>query len=507
MFNLTEAQLDRAINAIQHHGNGSFFPNPPEFATVLANWPAIRTELANIDLDVYTGYESCRMFAPKGRLNIRQVTQLHPYDLIFYTALVLELRDFITQGRLPLEENRVFSHRADGPSGNLLYTPTPGYAEFKKRLRELAEEQPRLLGFTDIGDFFSRIYHHRLVNALLSATKDSKRDEIRCLEKMLYRFSDGPSYGIPIGPPGSRVLAEAVLIDVDSALIMYGINFVRFVDDYVIVANQIEDAEFGIRKLAEVLYLNHGLTLQTAKTKIVKSADYLSAALDYEEKEASRRQLIDLTGGYDDEVGGYEELDAEAKKRIDALNLSGMLEEALDGEDHIDFQEVSFILSRLSSLREPDLIPIVLENIGKLFPVAHAVARFFSAFDQLEVALREDITNRLLLPIETSEHASEYYTVWILNLFFEIKNWNHAPRLARIYAEAQTDAVRRYAALALSTSGTRAEAMMAMRSFRAALPLVRTALLLVSVNLGRDERKFMIKSLPLRDQLERILGG
>lgn len=236
MFNLTEAQLDRAINAIQHHGYGSFFPSPPEFAVVLSNWPAIRTDLARIDLDVYTGYESCRMFAPKGRLNIRQVTQLYPYDLIFYTALVLELRDSITQSRLPPEENRVFSHRAEGPIRDLLYTQTPGYPAFKKRLRELAEERVRFFGFTDIGDFFPRVYHHRLVNALLSASKDSKRDKIRCLEKMLYRFSDGPSYGIPVGPPASRVLAEAVLIDVDSALIMHGINFVRFVDDYVIIA-------------------------------------------------------------------------------------------------------------------------------------------------------------------------------------------------------------------------------------------------------------------------------
>lgn len=507
MFKLTETQLDRAVNAIQHHTYGSFFPNPPELAVVLSNWPAIRTDLASIDLDTYAGYEPCKMFAPKGRLNIRQVTQLYPYDLILYTALVLELRDSITQSRLDPEENRVFSHRADGVVGDVLYTPTPGYPEYKGRLRELAEEKPRLLGFTDIGDFFPRIYHHRLVNALLSASKDTKKDEIRCLEKMLYRFADGPSYGIPVGPPASRVLAEAVLIDVDSTLIMHGINFVRFVDDYVIIADQSEEVEFGIRKLAEVLYLNHGLTLQTAKTKVKTSAEYLATASDYELKEAKRRDLIDLTGGYDDEVSGYEDLDEEAKKKIDALNLSGMLQDALEGKDQIDFQEVSFILSRLSSLREPELIPIVLDNIEKLFPVAHAVARFFSAFDQLEEGIKEDITNRLLLPIETGQHVSEYYAVWILNLFFERKNWNHAPRLARIYADAQTDAVKRYSALALSTSGTRAEAITAMRTFRGSLPLTRTALLLASVNLGRDERKFSIKSLQLHNQLERILGS
>ncbi len=507
MLNLTEAQLDRAVNAIQHNGHGSFFPNPPEFAVVLSNWQAIRAELAGLDLDVYTGYETCRMFAPKNRLNIRRVTQLHPYDLILYTALVLDLRDSISLSRLPPEANRVFSHRADGQVGDLLYTPIPGYPEFRKQIRDLAEERPRLFGFTDIGDFFARIYQHRLVNALLSATKDSKRDEIRCLEKMLYRFADGASFGIPTGPPASRVLAEAVLIDVDSTLIMHGIEFIRYVDDYVIVADQIEDVEFGIRTLAEVLYLNHGLTLQTAKTNITTSADYLDTATEYEQKEAARRELIDLTGGYDDEDAGYTDLDEDTKKKIDGYNLSEMLKEALDGKEQIDFQEVSFILSRLSSLREPDLIPVVLDNLGKLLPVAHAVARFFSAFDQLEVALKEDIANRLLLPIEMGKHVSEYYVVWILNLVFERKTWNHAPRLARIYAEAQSDAVKRFAALALSTSGTRAEAIAAMRAFRGSVSLVRTALLFESVNLGHDERRFIMKSLQLNNHLERVLAS
>jgi hypothetical protein len=507
MLKMTEAQLDRAINALGHHGHGSFFPNPPEYAVIQANWNQVRAELAEIDLDTYSGYEACEMFAPKSRLNIRRVAQLHPYDLILYTALVMELRDSVTYSRLPPDQNRVFSHRADGVVEDVLYTKTPGYPEFKNRLRELGLVGTSLLGLTDIADFYPRVYQHRLVNALLSASKNAKADEIRCLEKMLYRFANGASYGIPIGPLASRVLAEALLVDVDSTLIMLGIDFVRFVDDYVIIGNRIEDVEFGIRALAEILFLNHGLTLQTAKTKVVKSADYLVALMDFEEKESAHRELIDITGGYEDDADSYEDLSEDAKSRIDALNLSEMLEEALGGENQIDYREISFILSRLSSLREPDLIPIVLDNLEKLFPVAHAIARFFSAFDKLEDGTIRDVTNRLLLPIETSQHVSEYYAVWILNLFYEKKGWNHAPRLARIYAETQSDAVKRYAALALSTSGTRAEALTVMRTFRSSAPLVRSALLLASSNLGRDERKFAIKSLQLRNLLERLLGG
>lgn len=506
MLFLSEAILDRAINAIRHHGCGGFFPNPPEFPVLLANLDSIKAELVRIDLDTYLGYPACQMFAPKSRLNIRRVDQLHPYDLIFYTALVLDLRDSITLSRVPPEQNRVFSYRADGAVGDRLYTDSPAYPEFRGRLNELAQEKVRFLGLTDIGDFFPRIYQHRLVNALLCASKDTKTDEIRCLEKLLYRFAGGTSYGIPIGPAASRVLAEAVLIDVDSTLISKGVEFIRFVDDYVIIADRVEDAEYGIRALAEVLYLNHGLTLQTAKTRIKSSAEYLETSSDYEKKETAHRELIDLTGGYDNERA-YEDLDADEKKAVDGLNLSQMLEEALEGNEQIDFQEISFILSRLSSLREPNLVPTVLNNLEKLFPVAHAVAKFFSGFDMLDDALKAEVTDRLLLPIETNEHVSEYYAVWILNLFFEKQNWNHAPRLANIFATTQSEAVKRFSALALKTSGTRAEALTLMRSFRGAVPLLRSALLFVSSNLGRDERKYMIRGFQLENLLERLLSA
>lgn len=507
MLRLSEPQLDRSLASIQAHGHGSFFPKPPEFQVVISQWEGIRKELADIDLDTYPGYSSCQMFAPKSKLNIRRVDQLHPYDLILYTALALELQNSITASRIPPDEHRVFSYRTEGVIPNQLYTPTPSFPDFRRRARELAEEKARYFGLTDIGDFFPRIYHHRLINALQSASRNSKADEIRCLEKMLYRFSGGTSYGIPIGPPASRLFGEAILIDVDSTLISKGIDFLRFVDDYVIVADRAEDAEYGIRELAEVLYLNHGLTLQTAKTKLTTSEGYLSLTQGYENKEAAHRDLIDLTGGYDDEPTPYEDLGSEEKKAIDALNLSGMLEEALQNGEQIDYQEVSFILSRLSSLREPDLIPVVLDNIEKLFPVAHAVARFFGAFDALGDRVRRDIANRLLLPIETSQHVSEYYAVWILSLFFDKQDWNNAPRLARIFSTTQSEAVQRFAALALATSGTRAEALTAMRSFRGAVPLLRSAILFASKNLGRDERKYTMKSLQLENLLERTLAA
>ena len=56
-------------------------------------------------------------------------------------------------------------------------------------------------------------------------------------------------------------------------------------------------------------------------------------------------------------------------KEIDAYNLVEMLTDALSEGENVDYQEVSFILGRLSSLQKPELIGIVLENLDRLWVV------------------------------------------------------------------------------------------------------------------------------------------
>ena len=107
-MNLSEDSLDNALSALEHHGYGDFLPEPPEFQLLKDNWGAIKPELAAIDLDTYGGHESIGAFAPKSRLNVRRVALLHPYDLVFFTAVVLELRNSVSSSgiaRLSVESS------------------------------------------------------------------------------------------------------------------------------------------------------------------------------------------------------------------------------------------------------------------------------------------------------------------------------------------------------------------------------------------------------------------
>jgi hypothetical protein len=510
MLELDGQLLDSALEAVANHGYGDFFPEPPELPIILAKWDELRPYLADLDLDTYNGYDRVTTFAPKSRLNIRHVTLLHPFDLIIYTALVLALRDDITAARLPESEKRVFSFRADGAVASTLYNDSPSYGDFKESVkRRVAKKSNRFVGITDIADFYARVYQHRLVNALQAAAGSSKLAHIRVLEKMLYRFSQGASYGIPIGPAASRPLGEAVLIDVDSTLMSYDVDFIRYSDDFVIFAGTPQDAEYGLRILGETLFQNHGLTLQTAKTKVLPAPEYLETYLTaHSEKEAERRKLLDIVGDYDEAVS-YEDLDDDQKKELDALNLSEMLEEALGEDQNVDYREVSFILGRLSALQKPELIPIVVENLERLYPVAQSIAAFFKQFSALEKNTREDVAKALLAPLLDNDRSrpSEYYCVWTLSLFHEHGDWNHAQDLLRILRGTNSDAVRRFAALALATSGTRSEAIQTPKYLPSASSLSRTAILLATTKMGNDERKYLRQSLRLSDPLEKLCAN
>jgi hypothetical protein len=506
MLHLTADQLDLSLSAVLVHGYGDFFPDPPELSLLVNEWDSIRGELARVDLDQYDGHDVIFTFAPKSRFNVRRVALLHPYDLIFYTGLVLALRAGITSSRLPVREKRVFSYHAEGAADGFLYTDRPGYTEFRQEISRRVKKSPECyVGIADIADFYPRIYQHRLVNAIQAACGVSLQDHIRVLGKMLSRFSENVSYGIPIGPAASRPLGEAILIDVDSTLLSFDIDFLRFTDDYVIFARAPEDAEYGIRMLAETLFMNHGLTLQTAKTKVLEGTDYVDQYLvAHTKKEAEQRKLLELVGDYDKAMK-YEDMTPAQKEEIDAMNLSKMLESALAEDEIVDFREVSFILGRLSSLEKPELIPIVIDNLDRLAPVANSVAAFFRKFSDMDRATRNKAATALLDPIlRGSRYASEYYAVWVLSIFADNPVWDHAESLLKIFRETRSDVVRRFAALALGGSGSRAQVVQVKQHFASASSLCRTALMLASAKMGSDERKYLRQGLRLHDSFERL---
>jgi Reverse transcriptase (RNA-dependent DNA polymerase) len=500
---LTGDQLDRGLKAIQYHGCSDFFPDPPEFEIINAHWDEFRQLLIGTELVDYAPVQALELAAPKSNFYLRWATLLYPTDLIIFTSLVLAIRKPLEDSRQPLNSNRVFSFRLKGAPVEALYNDHPSHFEFQSHVlsRATSASPNSYIVLADIADFYPRLYQHKVRAAIDAAIyKTKKRDYGFVIEEKLLRgfARDGASYGIPVGPAASRPLAEAALVEIDTVLLSRGIDFARYIDDFVMFSPDRRTAERSLRELGDLLHRQLGLSLQTRKSGILTCAEYVAKARRDDVGEADRA-FDELVEDHFYDIDSFGDLTPEQQEEISLLDLEGILSGALS-DDEPDYRKVAFILSKLSSLQRPDVAEIVLGNLPKLYPVSHAVRDFFLDFDQLAAIEQKKVAESLLEPILGSKNLSDppiFYSVWILDIFAHGDGWNHADKLLSIFANTQSDVIRRYAALALGKVGKRAHAVAFRDHFEAASPLTRSAMLLASKVFGSDERAHWKKKLKL----------
>lgn len=511
MFKLTAEELQNAYEAIHHHGYSAMLPAAYEWKHVKEKWAEIKQYLAEIDLDTYTPYKPLQVFAPKSRANIRVVHLLHPEDLLLYTALVLIIKDDVEAARMSRKTQRVFSYRVDLKRPNRLYNSRGAYDAYLSQLRKKAEKASvTFVSIADIADFYPRIYQHRLENVVQStATAQRGVDVARVLvKKLIGKLMGGNSYGIPVGPYASRILGEAILIDVDAHLHSNGVDFVRWVDDYNIFSRTEYLAQSTVFDLAEWLFSNHGLTLQSAKTKILPVERYATEVVSTPEENLTDRDnviaLLRQSAGdveyEDDEVDEDDELDEEAVahllQQLQGYDLHEMFVESISDQALVDYEMVRYVLTRLPRIPganenlKSDILELVLDSAELLYPASEFIAKYLLSFEELSKSEKKKIAKQLLKPLKSKRNPPpDYYAMWILYIFSTSEDWDHAGDIARLYQEATSEVVKRYAALAISVGGTRAEALVVKDDFANASDLLRLAILCASNKLGKDERK------------------
>src|SRR6185312_8178666 len=205
-----------------------------------------------------------------GYYGFRQATLIEPFWNAYFLGLVISLADLIERTRIKEADNRVFSYRYkwDETQKSLFQGTT--WFDYKRRCVELAKSYDIILQ-TDISNFYPRINHHKLENELKRI--DSSSDVTKRIMRLLGIFSGTISYGLPVGGPASRILAELSLNHTDLHLKARGIEFCRYADDYTIFCNSESEAYKCLILLSEKLS-NGQLGLQKDKTKIIPSNEY-----------------------------------------------------------------------------------------------------------------------------------------------------------------------------------------------------------------------------------------
>jgi hypothetical protein len=489
---LTTAELDAALSYLESGGASYMFPQPFEIAAIRESWVRVRPALERVDLLTYGPRECFQMTAPKQRTLVRPVHLLDPIDGILYTALVLRLAPAIQDKRDTYQSDSVFSYRFLSGQSGTKDTFKSDWDGKKARVRELCSEYAYVAA-TDIVDFFSRVYLHRLENAVAALSGDVLGT--RCLMHFLEAWSDGTSYGIPTGPLASNFLAEALLVEVDQYLASCGITFVRWVDDYWMFANSEAEAFKAIFRLGERLNATQGLSLNASKTRMETTAAYLEW-LDRDDPQAWRKQIKALLFADNDP---YSQLDLDAlteeqMQAIDAVDARAVLERALSG-DLVDLDSVRFIVTFLSALRRPDLIDLVLDNLGRLVPVSSSIANFFDSMDEVEEADHRGAGRMILEYIAGREFVPDFQAMWLLDPFTKSANWNSLDLLRSVARDARNRFVRRQAFLALRQSGDRSALLDAKSALADSRDWERRAILYACSRLPGDERDAVISQV------------
>ena len=513
MFTLAEDELEQAYQAISHHGYSALLPDAYEWTTVVNNWMKIREYLTKIDLDNYMPHKPLQIFAPKSRANIRIVHLLHPEDLLIYTALVMIVKNDIESARIPKRNQRVYSYRVSKEQSSHLYNARGAHDKYLAQLRNKAtKKSTKFVAIGDIADFYPRIYQHRLQNVIeATATAQRGADVARVLvKKLINKLMGGNSYGIPVGPYASRILGEAILIDVDAHLLSKGVDFVRWVDDYNIFARSEYLAQSMIFELAEWLFSNHGLTLQSSKTKILPASRYLDEiANSPEENLTDRDQVVfllreaagDLDYGEVESVVGGDDLEErrieEILEKIQSYDLRGMLVESMSDQALVDYEMVQYVLSRLPRIPgadnelKSDILHLVLDNADLLYPASEHIAQYVTSFQDIPKGEKVRIARKLLKPLRSrNNRPPDYYAMWVLYVFSTSADWNCSNEIMGLYQSSTSELVKRFAALALAKGGSRANALAVKENISSASSLLRLAIFCSTNRLGKDERKF-----------------
>ena len=430
---------------------------------------------------------------------------MHPEDLIIYTALVLIIKDDLEKSRISRRAKRVFSYRVNSGRPNRLYDVRGAYDAYLTQLKRKAEKlRVKFVSVADIADFFPRIYQHRLQNVIESTASNQRGIDVArvLVKKLICKLMGGNSYGIPVGPYASRILGEAVLIDVDSHLQSLGIDYVRWVDDYNIFSNSEYLAQSTVFELAEWLFDNHGLTRQSSKTKILPSSRYIEQILTKpEEKLTPRDNVIALLRGseYDDDDNDGDPDPEEVQYVLDQLHaydLHAMLMASISDEELVDYQIVRYVLTRLPRIpgvedeQKKEILDLIIDNAKLFYPVSVYVAQYVLSFRNLSKQEKSKIGKRLLRPLKSRRNRPpEYYAMWILHIFSTSSEWVDVREIVNLYQGTTSEVIKRFAAIAISVCGSRAEALAMKSDLSRASSLLRLAILCASKKLGKDERK------------------
>lgn len=424
-----------AVDNVSHLGDTDVFPFPIENHVFFDN----PDRVIQLLIDVHKSFNDFRARMPPtkedalalvGYTGFREATIIDPVWNLYLLGLTISIAERIESERRSLPDDIVFSYRfAAADTGHLLFRDD-GWRRYRERSLELAAEHSHVL-VTDIADFYPRIYHHRLENALghLGLPVDTPAR----IMNLLSDFSNNASYGLPVGGPAARLLSELVLHGPDRLMSSDGIRFCRYADDYHIFTDSEEESYATLVRLSQILRIE-GLSLQKAKTRILGSSEFIkSSLLDLgledeafeveahgSQSHAQRASFLRLSLRYDPYSPTAEEDYGRLRDEVKRFDIVGMLAAELQ-KSHINVSLSKRLVRAIRFLDQSvrdDAALSVASNLNVLAPLFPSV---LIALKDLYPALQEGTRSTICRTVRELVEQESYLTQIELNLAYALR--------------------------------------------------------------------------------------
>lgn len=412
-----DAALELAVKNIANFGDTDIFPFPVENRLLFDAAEGVLDVLRDLDRDFESAIARMPVLTSKeltavGYNGFRQGTQIDSVWNAYLLALVATIGEDIEGRRVPPSVVFSYRYKPDSTTGSL-FDKTVGWPQFQAAAKEGATKHPVVLR-CDISDFYPRIYHHRLENALRRATP--RADVVNRIQTLVSAISAGPSYGLPVGGPAARILSELLLNGVDRLLISEGISFIRFVDDYVLFAESRERAHSALIRLNELLLTNEGLSLQKSKTRMLPAAEFLATSdfaepADGESPEDEKARTFRRLRVHYDPYSPTATEDYEALlEELSRFDIVGMLGREL-AKSRIDEGLTRRLLAAIRHLPVPsqnDAVRSIIGSFDLLYPIFPSVMQLCRALlPTLDSVVRDTLCKTLRELIATDSYITQ----------------------------------------------------------------------------------------------------
>lgn len=363
--------------------------------------------------------------ASVGYTGYRWATQIDPYWNVFFLGLVLHLSNKIEEKRL--DSNYVYSYRFKPDYNNFsLFANDIGWRKYQEDSLNLCQSSDdiKYVLVCDIADFYPRIYHHRLENSL--DRLDINKNTSSKIKKLLQLFSNTTSYGVPVGCPASRILAELLLDSIDKILQINRIKFKRFVDDYAIFCASQEEAHSTLTLISHKLMENEGLTLQKHKTNIMSKEEFILYTkakvygLNEDEHSTQIANFMRLPIRYDPYSANANEQYEEIRDSLKDFDLLGMLSNEIQ-KSRIN-QPFGKQLIRTLTVSDDIILfnafKIICSNYNELYPIFTTIMQIAASCWK---RFNQDMKDILINSIKTLLETNSFILKTELNLAYAAK--------------------------------------------------------------------------------------